>query len=163
MQDYFDSQGWATTWEKTGVIVNPVQFDNYLGILGEVAGKFILEDRWAVKLRTLPAGNHELFDFQTADHVYLDFKNWRHPHDQSAIAERKHVQDKLDRLTDVQERHSKRVLIVNLIETAGTQKFVPKITRNGQIMEVPQLLDAQGKFALTPEQEKMMGDFLNGR
>ncbi|WP_125762742.1 hypothetical protein [Levilactobacillus mulengensis] len=163
MQAYFDSQGWATTWEKTGFIVNPVQFDNYLGILGEVAGKFILEDRWSVKLRTLSADNHELFDFQTADHVYLDFKNWRHPHNQSAIAERRHVQDKLNRLTDAQELHSRRVLIVNLIETTGTQKFVPKITRNGQIMEVPQLLDAQGKFALTPEQEKMMGDFLNGR
>ncbi|WP_203641096.1 hypothetical protein [Levilactobacillus andaensis] len=163
MKAYFNSHGWATIWEKTGFIVNPVQFDNYSGILGEVAGKLILEDHWAVKLRTLPAGNHELFDFQTADHVYLDFKNWRHPHGQSAIAERRHVQDKLDRMTDVQKLHSRRVLIVNLIETAGTQKFVPKITRNGQIMEVPQLLDAQGKLALTSEQEKMIGDFLNGR
>ncbi|MFC6260282.1 hypothetical protein [Levilactobacillus fujinensis] len=163
MQAYFEKNGWAMTWVQTGYVVNPVQFDSYLGILGEVAGQFILENRWSVKLSALVARENELFDFQTANHVYVDFKNWRHPHSGNALAERRHVQGKLDCIADSERDGRKRVLIVNLIESAGDQDFVPRQTRNGQIMEIPWLLDEQGKFALTLEQERNVGEFLNGR
>lgn len=163
MRAYFLANDWAVTWEHQGFMMNPVQFDSYKGILGEVAGRFIIEQRWHVNLQPLSEENNELFDYQTAGSVYLDFKNWQQPHDQDARAERRHVQEKLNQIKSFQPPKKRRVLVINLIKSAMKQDLVVRETKNGRIMEVPQLIDQNGKFALTAEQKRRVGEFLNGR
>ncbi|TGD18653.1 hypothetical protein [Levilactobacillus suantsaiihabitans] len=163
MRDYFMANGWAIAWVNHGFMMNPVQFDSYKGILGEVAGRFIVERRWHVNLQPLSEENNELFDYQTSGQIYIDFKNWRQPHDQNVQAARNHVQGKLDKVRSPQPLKKRRVLVINLIRPAMRQDLAVRMTEDGRIMEIPQLIDQDGSFALTAEQERMVGVFLNGR
>lgn len=162
MSDYFKINNWATAWEKQEFIMNPVQFDNYLGILGEVAGKYILEKEWPVKLKKLTLKNNEWFDFKIGDDVFVDFKLWHYPHQSLAAAERRHVMEKLAQIETNQSKKL-RVVIINVLQPATVPPFVPKTIVNNQIMEVPYLLDQDGKFALTANQKKTVGEFLFGK
>lgn len=159
----FEANHWPLSWAASDYILNPVQLDSYRGILGEKCGKFLIEKYWSTQLHDLTQFNHELFDFQTTNHVLIDFKNWWHPHQREAIEERQHVMDKLDEISKRKGQSDWRVLMVNLIEPIGSQSFIQQELVNGRVMEVPFLLDQEGKFALTATEQRMVGDFLNGR
>lgn len=163
LRKLFEANQWPLLWTPLDYMLNPVQFDSYQGILGEKCGKFLIEKYWAIQLHDLEQLNHELFDFQTTNHVLIDIKNWRQPHQREVDAERQHVMDKLDEISRRTERSDWRVLMVNLIAPAGSQNFVQQELVNGRVMEVPLLLDRDGKFALTMAEQRRVGDFLNGR
>lgn len=159
----FKTNQWPLFWNESDYILNPVQFDSYQGILGEKCGKFLIERYWSTQLYDLEKLNHELFDFQTANHVLIDIKNWRQPHQREVVAERQHVMDKLDEISRRTGQLDLRVLMVNLIMPTGSQNFIQQELVNGRVMEIPFLLDRDGKFALTVAEQRKVGDFLNGR
>jgi len=165
MLEHFKRNNWAISWKKNEFIMNPVQFDNYLGILGEVVGKFILEHEWKVRLDSLITKNNELFDFQTEQRVLVDFKVWNYPHEETAGSERRKIIKKLEKFCENEQSDIKtwRVLIVNVLEPEMNKKVIPQKLVNKQIMEIPYILDNTGKFALNVLQKRVVGEFLNGK
>ncbi|MCI1599314.1 MAG: hypothetical protein LKH90_07690, partial [Levilactobacillus sp.] len=158
----FNENQWPLSWQAADYVMNPAQFDSYLGILGEKCGQYLIEKFWSVRLQPLTLPNYELFDFQTKEHVLIDFKHWRQPHRRDVGDERRHVKSKL---TEIQQRDPNknwRVLIVNLLEPAGTRQFHSQKLKDDRIMEVPFLLNRKGEFAVTMADQREIGDFLNG-
>lgn len=77
LRDYFESKGYATTFENGNYILSPHLFRRvYIAAIGEVVGKFILE-QFDISVEEID--NPELFekfDFKISDITYIDFKNW---------------------------------------------------------------------------------------
>lgn len=158
MKDYFQHNGYACSWISRDYILNPVQFVNlYLGILGEVGGRFIVEDLLGISLEPLhQLINNELFDFQVvASSVLIDFKNWRPSHQESALAARKHVEGKLDQLA-ANTGKNWRVAIINVI---GEETHINR-TNDNRIMEVSALINEAGQVVLSQYDQRKLGDFL---
>ena len=106
-------------------------FNNiYKGALGEVVGKFILEQYAGVTLQEMPAEHFELFDYTLGNGVYVDFKLWKETMTVSAEEEKKNIQAKLDKCG------GKRAIIINIMLDHNMQ-----ITSsdNGRIIEMPYL------------------------
>ena len=160
MIDYFNNNKWAVQWIKQDYLFNPIHFDNYKGILGEVAGDRIFEEQWKVKLHKLTQVNNELFDFMFDNHIYIDFKLWRSPHSIDAGKARKQV---LSKLKKADATKAGRVLIINVLAPKTGEDFIPKMTVDEKIMEIPFLIDWSGAFALTRQQVKEVGDFIHGK
>lgn len=53
-----------------------------------------------------------------------------------------------------------KVLFVNLIQVDSSQDFVQRVSENGTLLEVPALLDSTGQLALTIEEQKQIGAFI---
>jgi len=144
--------------------MNPVQFINlYVGMLGEVGGRFILED--ILPLQLLPLSdikNNELFDFQVGDHAAIDFKNWRSSHQESALAARQRVQSKLTRLNETTGKIW-RVAIINVIGASDVSDVHVTTSMNHQLMEVPALINSNGQLSLSAAQTQLIGEFLLGK
>lgn len=160
----FEREGYATSWEPAAYQLNPVHFVNlYLGALGEVVGKFILEDIWQETLLPLETlANNELFDFKTATDIVVDFKNWR---GMKSISEEKAYQQNMKKLATLNENTGRvwRALIINIVEIDSQQDFAIRLDKQHKLMEVPALIDGQGHRALRPEDLKRVGDFLIGK
>lgn len=163
MKTHFEAQEWATEWKTQNYILNPAQFDNYRGILGEVAARFIIEDQWHFKLHELSGELTELFDYQGKNQILVDVKNWNQPHDHDVKDERIWALKKLDRVCEVTNKSDWKVLIVNLIEPDSMLTFGTQLLNNQRIMEVPYLIDRQGQFALNAIDKQKVEDFLDGR
>ncbi|WP_156404223.1 hypothetical protein [Lactobacillus selangorensis] len=161
LKKYFHDQGFATEWLPNEFILNPVQYINlYLGILGEAAGKFIVEDIWHVHLQRLnKRAINELFDYQVGDHVAIDFKNWNGVHRPSAQAEHQHIYQKLNELSETTGTPW-RVLIINICATQADLQ--PQMTADQRIYEIPALIDQQGKLVLAAHDQKEIGRYLHG-
>jgi len=164
MLAYFKKNGYARFWKPQDYQMNPVQFINlYVGMLGEVGGRFILED--ILPLQLLPLSdikNNELFDFQVGDHAAIDFKNWRSSHQESALAARQRVQSKLTRLNETTGKIW-RVAIINVIGASDVSDVHVTTTMNHQLMEVPALINSNGQLSLSAAQTQLIGEFLLGK
>lgn len=79
MKEYFEENGYATEFVPRKFIMTPVVYQNiYKGALGEVVGKFIFERYFNIPLKEIDdLSQFELFDYQMADGVFVDFKHWR--------------------------------------------------------------------------------------
>jgi len=163
LRQLFEHNGYATEWNAKDYVLNPVQFINaYLGILGEVAGKFILEDNWQVNLSPITQLPHnELFDFRTQGHVLVDFKNWRGPLQISPENARQQVKKKLAQFesSDGQEW---RAVIINILQNGKDASDKAIVINDGSIMEVSALINVDGALVLTMADKKRIGDFLRG-
>ncbi|WP_318766008.1 hypothetical protein [Lactiplantibacillus carotarum] len=161
MRQYFIKNGYATEWKANDYILNPVQFVNlYTGILGEVAGKYILEDLFSIKLAPFTTlANHELFDAKTTTHVAVDYKNWDINHSEDSAKPRRHVHDKLTTLHEHTEA-SWRSLVVNVVGQAQDRN-VERIDDWG--MEIASLIDTDGNVTLSKADKMMIGEFLIGK
>lgn len=145
-----------TTWAPHANILNPVQYRNlYRGALGEFAGRFIVEHEWGVALkRFADLAHHELFDYWCGNVAY-DFKYWRQAPKDTDGKQRTWVAQKLA-LLQADTGQPWQAVIINVIQPAGQ----PTIEVHGNCMEVSGLIDAAGKMALTPEQFKQIGAWL---
>ena len=137
MRDYFVKQGWATSFVPCDYILSPALFHNiYKGALGEVAGKFILEDQLGIPLTEIddPAC-FELFDYKISDSVYVDFKHWKPRMYMSQAQMQEKCRNKLEQL------RGERVYIINLLHSSG---FQSSSTADGRIVEISGLLQENG-------------------
>lgn len=127
----FEKHGYATSFVPNEFILTPPMFNNiYKGALGEVVGKFILEQYAGVTLQEMPTEHFELFDYTLGNGVYVDFKLWKETMTVSAEEEKKNIQAKLDKCG------GKRAIIINIMLDHNMQ-----ITSsdNGRIIEIPYL------------------------
>lgn len=127
----FEKHGYATSFVPNEFILTPPMFNNiYKGALGEVVGKYILEQHAGVTLQEMPPEFFELFDYTLGNGVYVDFKLWKETMLISAEEEKKNVLEKLDKCG------GKRAVIINIMLDHNMQ-----ITSsdNGRIIEIPYL------------------------
>ncbi len=137
MRDYFVKQGWATSFAPCDYILSPALFHNiYKGALGEVAGKFILEDQMGIPLTEIDNPAYfELFDYKISDSVYVDFKHWKPRMHMNQAQMQEKCRKKLEQL------HGERVYIINLFHSDG---FQSNSTADGCIVEISGLLQENG-------------------
>ena len=106
----FEKHGYATSFVPNEFILTPPMFNNiYKGALGEVVGKYILEQYAGVTLQEMPPEFFELFDYTLGNGVYVDFKLWKETMLISAEEEKKNVLEKLDKCG------GKRAVIINIM------------------------------------------------
>lgn len=139
MKDYFIKNHFATSFEENDYIMSPVVFHNiYKGALGEVAGKYILESDRGIKLNEIEnPSRFEFFDYELKPDVYVDFKNWKFTYTQ----DRQKILDEISRKMDT--IGAKRAYIINIV---SDQEYKPTTTVDGRIIEIPGLIDSNGKI-----------------
>ena len=127
----FKKNGYATKFVPNEFILTPPMYNNvYKGALGEVIGKFILEQYAGVTLHEMPSEYFELFDYALGNDVYVDFKLWKENMRISAEEQKQHILAKLEKIG------GKRAVIINIL----LDRDMPITTSaEGRIVEVPYL------------------------
>ena len=83
MRGYFEQCGYATKWEASTRIMAPIVAESiYKGRLGEVCGRFVLEQSGIAVADIDDAFRFEKFDFVLPgtlgdQEVFIDFKHWK--------------------------------------------------------------------------------------
>lgn len=154
MQEYFRQCGFALTFERNDYMMSPVLFHNiYKGALGEVAGSFILKQELGILLSPITDPERfEFFDFELADGVYVDFKNWKFSYIQDRAEVKKEILRKLDSIG------GKRVYIINIIQ--GRVQDTATAQLDERLIEVPCLIDEHGKIVSDSLKMIKMEDYL---
>ena len=144
MKEYFKKKGYVTSFKMLPRILNPVMFRNiYKGALGEVAGRFIIENELGIKLVDITEPEKfEKFDFRLNEEVYVDFKNW----DESMQVERENELKKIRQ--KMRMVGAKRVYIINIVVEDST-KYEIKESTDG-IIEIPGLITKNGDIITKP-------------
>lgn len=131
MRQFFEKNGWARQFKEQPYILSPILFNNiYKGSLGEVAGKFILEQSEIALKPIIDPDKFEFFDYELANSpdVYIDFKHWKETftanHGQMIQA----ISMKMEKIG------AKKVFIINLL---GEGNYT--IHENEGIIEIPYL------------------------
>lgn len=138
MRQHFEQQNWATSFKECDYILSPVMFQNiYKGALGELAGKFILEQGLGLTLTEIEEPDcFEKFDYRLKEDVYVDFKHWK----PSALVDDMEMRRKISQKLD--DIGGKRAYIINIL---GSDRYVPTSTLDGRIVEIPALLTEDGR------------------
>ncbi len=77
LKDYFENQGWATSFIPDNFIMSPPLFNNiYRGVLGEVVGKILFHHLAGIELHDIENNDlYEKFDYVVPNaSVFVDFK-----------------------------------------------------------------------------------------
>ncbi len=137
LKEFFVRYGYATGFEENEYIMSPVLYHNiYKGALGEVAGKFILENERGIHLSEITTPDRfEFFDFEMSPDVYVDFKNWKFTYAQDRQKTLEEISRKLDTIG------AKRAYIINII---ADDSYVPTSSVDGRIIEIPGIIDEKG-------------------
>lgn len=139
MKDFFIEKHFATSFEENDYIMSPVVFHNiYKGALGEVAGRYILECERGIKLNEIEdPSRFEFFDYEMKPDVYVDFKNWKFTYSQDRQKTLEEISRKMDAIG------AKRAYIINVV---SDQEYRSTVTVDGRIIEIPGLIDSNGKI-----------------
>lgn len=133
MREMFEKKGYATSFKTNYYMMSPIIYQNiYKGRLGEVAGKFVIENELNIKLNELPEEIYEKFDFEF-NNVYIDFKLW-YKSDFDSKTEKEKYRKKLE------EVGGKKVLIINIFDS----DILHKINESESVIEIPRLLERDG-------------------
>jgi len=130
----FERNKYAMKFNKAKYIMSPSLFQQvYLGALGEVVGKEIIETQSGWELKDISdVSLYELFDYQ-AGNFYFDFKHWdMFIRDNDAYVRK--VERKLNRVK------GKKAVIINLIKRNNA---LPKINIGETVIQIPYLLDPE--------------------
>ena len=136
--DFFKEKKYATTFKKGRFIMNPSLFRQvYLGAIGEVVGREILQRETGCDLEELDdVSFYEFFDYKY-NNIYFDFKHWKWNMQVEESPMRAKVLKKLDAVG------GKKAFIVNLFSD-GVSK--PTCSNDGRIIEVPGILLPTGQL-----------------
>lgn len=131
--DEFIKNNYVTKFKKGRFIMTPALYRQvYLGALGEVAGKVIIEQQTGYSIEEIPDYTlYEFFDFKIGN-VYFDFKHWNDfiiNHDYYCNK----IRRKLNRVK------GERCFIINLTTHKNTEYKCQNI--NNEIFIVPFLID----------------------
>lgn len=139
LKEYFEHNGYATTFIRDKYILSPVLFNNiYKGALGEVVGKFILENELGIKLMEIEEAEYfEFFDFKLSEDIYIDFKHWKQTYRQEKSRDdyKAEIENKLRTI------NGRRVYIINII---ADETYAEHIQNDGMIVEIPALINTDG-------------------
>ena len=129
----FNKNRYATKFNKGKFIMSPALYRQvYLGALGEVAGRIILEEQLGEKIEEISDySKYELFDFQIGN-IYFDFKHW-----DDFIIDHEHYCNKIRR--KLNRVKGEKCFIINLICGKDTDYKCQNIGDN--IFIIPFLID----------------------
>src|SRR5574341_658363 len=131
LRKLFEENNWATSFPESELMLTPPMFNNiYKGALGEVCGRYILQEILRIKLEELDVSEFELFDFKAANNIYFDFKLWN---DQIAVSADEMIHKIRSKMEDC---HANRIFIINILCKPGTE-FHPITSFDGKIVEIP--------------------------
>ena len=129
----FNKNKYITKFKKGKYVMSPALYKQvYIGALGEIAGKIILEQQTGYEVKDLENYSHyELFDFQIGN-AYFDFKHW----DEFVVDHNKYC-DKIRR--KLKRVSGEKCFIVNLTIHKDTDYKCQNIGDN--IFVIPYLID----------------------
>ena len=131
LYNLFNDRGWATRFAEGELMLTPPIFNNiYKGALGEVCGRYILQEQLGLPLGELDVSKYELFDFKMGDNIYFDFKLWN-----------ANIAVPADKITlNIKEKMKKcsadRVFVINILGESG-KEFHPVVSSDRRIVEIP--------------------------
>lgn len=130
----FERNKYALKFNKAKYIMSPSLFQQvYLGALGEVVGKEIIDTQSDWELKDISdVSLYELFDYQ-AGKFYFDFKHW----DMFIKDNDKYVRKVERKLNRVK---GEKAIIINLIKRNNA---LPKINIGETVIQIPYLLDPE--------------------
>lgn len=133
VKKYFAEKGYSTVFKKAQYIMSPSLYQQvYLGALGEVVGKLILERILGYDLENLDSECYEFFDYKIKD-VYFDFKNWdKFIKDNDEYVQK--VERKLNSIKGVM------CFVINLLKRADSPA---KINVGETVIQIPYLFDME--------------------
>ena len=132
LEDLFDAKKYAKEFSKRRFIMNPSLFKQvYLGALGEVVGREIIEKEVALDLEELDdVGFYEFFDFKIGN-LYFDFKHWNEFRADANRYSQK-IKRKLNKIRGA------KCFVVNLVKRVNTR---PVESVDETIIQIPYLID----------------------
>lgn len=143
IKEFFEEKGYATSFEKSNYILLPNVFGRiYLGALGEVVGKFIVDDflkSFNMKLNRISSlEKYEKFDFVFDNDKYVDFKYWTGHFDKERTKWLEQCEKKLNKC------EGKYAYIINILKP---ENYAPQIyiSENSRIIIIPYLYDSSTK------------------
>ena len=143
IKEFFEEKGYATSFEKSNYILLPNVFGRiYLGALGEVVGKFIVDDflkSFNMKLNRISSlEKYEKFDFVFDNDKYVDFKYWTGHFDKERTKWLEQCEKKLNKC------EGKCAYIINILKP---ENYAPQIyiSENSRIIIIPYLYDSSTK------------------
>ena len=144
IREMFQKRGYAEHFQTKKYIMSPALYTNiYKGALGEVCGRYIIENSTSLKLKEIQDGNQfEYFDYRIEDYpnVYIDFKHWKISsapyNDKDAIMTE--IRSKMDKIG------AQRVYIVRILKDSES---IANISADERIVTIPYLVDENAKIA----------------
>ena len=136
IKEFFVANGYAIKFDKKHFIMSPSLFKQvYLGALGEVVGKYILEKELGWDLKEIDEVSHyELFDYKL-NNIYFDFKHW----DMFRINNDEYVQKVQRKLNRVK---GEKAIVINLIKRTDAKI---KESADEMVIQVPYLIDSESE------------------
>lgn len=141
IKNYFLKNGYAIHFDKKKYIMSHALYKQvYLGALGEVVGKAILEDKFGIELQPIDKPEfYEYFDYQYTDYanntdVYIDFKHWNNFRRKNDP----YVEKFMDKLKMM---NGKKCLIINIIQRDIGKSSIENIARN--VIQIPWLISGE--------------------
>lgn len=131
--DFFKEKKYATTFKKGRFIMNPSLFRQvYLGAIGEVVGREILQRETGCDLEELDdVSFYEFFDYKY-NNIYFDFKHWNSFRvDKDKYSEK--VKLKLSKIKGA------KCFVINLIKRTNAK---PMESVDDTIIQIPYLIDS---------------------
>ena len=144
IREMFQKRGYAEHFQTKKYIMSPALYTNiYKGALGEVCGRYIIENSTPLKLKEIQDGNQfEYFDYRIEDYpnVYIDFKHWKISsapyNDKDAIMTE--IRSKMDKIG------AQRVYIIGILKDSES---IANISADERIVTIPYLVDENAKIA----------------
>lgn len=131
LYNLFDDRGWATRFAEGELMLTPPIFNNiYKGALGEVCGRYILQEQLGLPLGELDISEYELFDLKMGDNIYFDFKLWNDNIAVSADGIIPNIQEKM------RNCNADRAFVINILGESG-KEFRPIVSADRRIVEIP--------------------------
>lgn len=149
IKEMFNKNGYATKFKRARYVLNPSAFKQvYLGALGEVVGKHILEEQLGWELKDLDDySKYELFDYKL-NNLYFDFKHWD-----------KFIVDNDEYVSKVQRKLSRvngdKAIVVNLIKRTSA---IIRDSVDETVVQVPYLIDPD-RGCVNENIEDLVGKF----
>ena len=144
VEEYFQTRGIATTFDKNEYIMSPPLFNNiYKGALGERVGRLLFYKILKIDLEEIEdEALFELFDFKVkGKNVYIDFKHWH----ESTIF------DDSEKLREIaikaKKCNTKKVFIVNIM-SERKYKITNKMVDDVSIIEIPYLFIEGNEYTI---------------
>ena len=144
IRELFQKRGYAEHFQTKKYIMSPALYTNiYKGALGEVCGRYIIENSTSLKLKEIQDGNQfEYFDYRIEDYpnVYIDFKHWKISsasyNDKDAIMTE--IRSKMDKIG------AQRVYIIGILKDSES---IANVSADERIVTIPYLVDENAKIA----------------
>lgn len=137
IEKLFERNGYSKNFAKKYKIMTPSIFSKiYLGALGEVCGKAILEEYLNIKLEEIKDFTfYELFDYRIGN-TFIDFKNWN-----NFITDNEKYVKKIIR--KLQRVNGARAIIINIIKRGDLKKYIMNLPNN--VIQIPWIIDFENK------------------